>query len=84
MSDRDESHVERVARARNARPPSTGAWPAKRELAAALRDLLARLPRTAAPGVRTAHASGVFTAVGGERFEAFDQARRERLGKGPG
>jgi acyl-coenzyme A thioesterase PaaI-like protein len=37
-----------------------------------------------AAGVRTAHASGVFTAVGGEKFEAFDQARRERLGNGPG
>jgi acyl-coenzyme A thioesterase PaaI-like protein len=37
-----------------------------------------------AGGVRTAHASGVFTAVDGERFEAFDQARRERLAKDPG
>jgi acyl-coenzyme A thioesterase PaaI-like protein len=29
-------------------------------------------------GVRTAEASGVFTSVGGEKFETFDQARRER------
>lgn len=32
-------------------------------------------------GERTAEASGVFTAVAGEKFEAFDQARRERLGR---
>jgi hypothetical protein len=31
-----------------------------------------------AAGVRTAEARGVFTAVGGERFEAFVRARRER------
>jgi acyl-coenzyme A thioesterase PaaI-like protein len=31
-----------------------------------------------ASGVRTAEASGVFTAVGGEKFEAFARARRER------
>jgi acyl-coenzyme A thioesterase PaaI-like protein len=31
-----------------------------------------------AAGVRTAEASGVFTAVGGEKFEAFARARRER------
>jgi acyl-coenzyme A thioesterase PaaI-like protein len=36
----------------------------------------------AAAGVRTAHASGIFTAVGGEKFEAFDQARRARLANG--
>jgi acyl-coenzyme A thioesterase PaaI-like protein len=33
-----------------------------------------------AGGVRTAEASGVFTAVGGEKFEAFARARRERKG----
>lgn len=33
-----------------------------------------------ANGVRTAEASGVFTAVGGEQFEAFERARRERRG----
>jgi acyl-coenzyme A thioesterase PaaI-like protein len=31
-----------------------------------------------AGGVRTAEASGIFTAVGGEKFEAFARARRER------
>src|SRR5262245_335651 len=31
-----------------------------------------------ADGVRTAEAEGVFTAVGGEKFEAFVKARRER------
>jgi acyl-coenzyme A thioesterase PaaI-like protein len=31
-----------------------------------------------AGGVRTAEASGIFTAVGGEKFEAFERARRER------
>ena len=29
-------------------------------------------------GVRTAEAEGLFTAVGGEKFEAFVRARRER------
>ena len=36
-----------------------------------------------AAGVRTALASGVFTSVGGEKFEAFDRARRERQGRRP-
>jgi hypothetical protein len=31
-----------------------------------------------ANGVRTAEASGLFTAVGGDKFEAFARARRER------
>jgi hypothetical protein len=31
-----------------------------------------------AAGVRTAEASGVFTAVGGEKFEAFERERREK------
>lgn len=31
-----------------------------------------------AGGVRTAEASGIFTAIGGEKFEAFARARRER------
>jgi len=31
-----------------------------------------------ADGVRTAEASGVFIAVGGERFEAFERKRREK------
>ena len=48
MSKRESSHVERVARARNAAPQATG-WSAKRALAAALRELLAHLPNTAAP-----------------------------------
>jgi len=58
-------------------------------------ELVARLERAegrrlfvaaeaTAAGVRTAEASGVFTAVGGETFEAFDQARRERRAKPPG
>jgi acyl-coenzyme A thioesterase PaaI-like protein len=36
-----------------------------------------------AAGVRTAEASGVFTGVTGEKFQAFDEARRERRGKRP-
>jgi acyl-coenzyme A thioesterase PaaI-like protein len=36
-----------------------------------------------AAGERTAEASGRFTAVGGEKFEAFDRARRERRSRGP-
>ena len=35
-----------------------------------------------AAGVRTAEASGVFTAVGGERFEAFARERREKRERG--
>jgi acyl-coenzyme A thioesterase PaaI-like protein len=35
-----------------------------------------------AEGLRTAEASGVFTAVGGEKFEAFAQARREKRERG--
>jgi hypothetical protein len=31
-----------------------------------------------ADGVRTAEASGVFIAVGGEKFEEFARVRRER------
>jgi len=34
-----------------------------------------------ASGVRTAEASGLFTAVGGEKFEDFARARRERDGR---
>jgi len=49
MSKRESSHLERVARARNAAPQATGAWSAKRDLAAALRELLSHLPNTAAP-----------------------------------
>jgi len=33
-----------------------------------------------AGGIRTAEAEGLFTAVGGEKFEAFARARRERDG----
>ena len=49
MSDAERGHVERVVRAREAARSATGTWAAKRELAAALRELLARLPTTAAP-----------------------------------
>src|SRR5262245_37042224 len=49
MAKRRDGQLERVARARNAVRPATGAWAAKRELAAALRELLAYLPSTAAP-----------------------------------
>jgi acyl-coenzyme A thioesterase PaaI-like protein len=44
-----DGQLERVARARHAARTATGAWAAKRELAAALRELLAHLPATAAP-----------------------------------
>ena len=33
-----------------------------------------------AKGIRTAEASGVFVAVGGEKFEQFARARRENEG----
>jgi acyl-coenzyme A thioesterase PaaI-like protein len=49
MAERERSHLERVARARRAARQATGTWAAKRELAAALRELFAHLPRTAAP-----------------------------------
>jgi acyl-coenzyme A thioesterase PaaI-like protein len=49
MSDPTEAHLERVARFRAAATRRGGPWAAKRELAAALRELLARLPSTAAP-----------------------------------
>jgi acyl-coenzyme A thioesterase PaaI-like protein len=35
-----------------------------------------------AGGVRTAEAAGIFTAVGGEKFEAFAKARREKRERG--
>jgi acyl-coenzyme A thioesterase PaaI-like protein len=44
-----DGHAERVARARAAVREPSGAWAAKRDLAAALRELIAQLPRTAAP-----------------------------------
>jgi acyl-coenzyme A thioesterase PaaI-like protein len=49
MSDPTEAHLERVARFRTAATQRGGTWPAKRELAAALRELIAALPGTAAP-----------------------------------
>lgn len=49
MAERRDGQLERVVRARDAARGATGAWAAKRELAAALRDLLAHLPATAAP-----------------------------------
>ena len=49
MAERRDGQLERVARARNAVRAATGAWAAKRDLAAALRELLAHLPNTAAP-----------------------------------
>ncbi len=49
MAERRDGPLERIARARNEARPATGAWAAKRELAAALRELLAQLPSTAAP-----------------------------------
>jgi len=49
MSDAERGHIERVVRAREAARRATGSWAAKRELAAALRELLATLPGTAAP-----------------------------------
>ena len=49
MTERRDGQLERVARARSAVRTATGAWAAKRDLAAALRELLAHLPGTAAP-----------------------------------
>jgi acyl-coenzyme A thioesterase PaaI-like protein len=49
MSEAERAHVEKVVRAHEAARRATGTWAAKRELAAALRELLAQLPRTAAP-----------------------------------
>ena len=49
MSDGERGHVERVVRAREAARRASGTWAAKRELARALRELVARLPGTAAP-----------------------------------
>jgi acyl-coenzyme A thioesterase PaaI-like protein len=46
---KDPEHAERVARMRQAARRAEGPWPAKRELAAALRELLEQLPATAAP-----------------------------------
>jgi len=43
----DPSHAERVARMRQAAKRAEGPWRAKRELAAALRELLEHLPSTA-------------------------------------
>ena len=48
MSDAERSHAERVARMRQAAQRAEGPWAAKRELAAALRELLEHLPSTAA------------------------------------
>ena len=66
MSDGERSHAERVARMRAATAGAGGAWATKRELAGALRELLALLPKSALdeaallrllPAVRAAAAS---------------------------
>jgi acyl-coenzyme A thioesterase PaaI-like protein len=48
VSEERDAHVERTERARRAAREATGVWAAKRELAAALRELVAQVPGTAA------------------------------------
>jgi len=79
MSDPEEAHLERVARFRAAARQRGGTWPAKRELAAALRELLGSLPTTAAPAEALAallpavrQATAAFAAAG--RVESAAEA----------
>jgi acyl-coenzyme A thioesterase PaaI-like protein len=69
----DRSHAERVARMRAAAGGAEGPWAAKRQLAAALRELLARLPASAAPDAELRALVPVLRAAA-ERFAAAGRA----------
>ena len=73
MSERDRSHAERVARMRAAAAVAEGPWAAKRELAAALRGLLAHLPASAISDEEIARLLPVLRAAA-ERVAAAGRA----------
>jgi acyl-coenzyme A thioesterase PaaI-like protein len=80
--DEIRAHVAEVAQARERARAAGGAWPAKRELADALRALLEQLPATAAPepalralAAQVASAARDFAAAG----SAGADARRDGL-----